>query len=198
MILDPPIIVVGGRRYDERSAENKVEIFEDKVSCFVEQFPTRIQAAAGDNGYICGGTVGNTPPDINNKRIMNEYNTELAKQCWHLEPSGNWIAIQKMFYRRKEFTLTAVKEELFAIGGVLYDGQYEAEHLAYERYMWRRTEVEKYSIKGTNGSWSKMGLAPFAINGHCTVKLNNTHLMVIGGIRRLSKVKVHGSQYFIL
>ena len=195
MILDPPIIVVGGKRYDERSAENKVEIFEDKVSCFVEQFPTRIQAAAGDSGYVCGGTVDNTAPDIHNKRIMNEYNTELAKQCWHLEPSGNWYAIPNMFYRRKEFTLTAVKEELFAIGGVLYEGQDMANG---ERHTWRRTEVEKYSIKGNNGSWSKMGVVPFAMYGHCTVKLNNTHLMVIGGVARRSKVEVYGSQYFML
>ena len=142
--------------------------------------------------------MDNTHLDIYNNRIINEYNTELAKQCWHLAPSGNWISIPNMFYRRKEFTLTAVKEELFAIGGVLYDAQYMAEHRTGEHHMFRRKEVEKYSIKGNNGSWSKMGLAPFAIYGHCTVKLNNTHLMVIGGIRKRSKVEVYGSHYFTL
>ena len=79
-----------------------------------------------------------------------------------------------MFYSRKEFTLTAVGDELFAIGGVYFSYM--------EGFSNREREVEKYSMKENNSSWSMMSFTPGPIWLHCTVKLNASHLMVIGGV----------------
>ena len=42
------------------------------------------------------------------------------------------------------------------------------------------SDVEKYPL-GKHEGWSKMNDAPKHISGHCTVMLNTSFLMVIGG-----------------
>ena len=165
-LLDFPIVIAGGRIYYDSNGEYKVEVFDDIVSCFVDPLPIRLSSAAGDNGVICGGS------ESFESKGYNPYH-KATNKCWQLQPDGKWKSIKNMFYSRKEFTLTAVGDELFAIGGVFFSHA--------KAFSKREREVEKYTIKGNDSSWSVMSFTPRAIWAHCTATLNSSHLMVIGG-----------------
>ena len=72
-----------------------------------------------------------------------------------------------MLERRTRFTLSKVQDEIIAIGGLSTN------------FVSLRS-VEKYSLRKDEG-WSRMKDAPTTINRHCTVMLNTSYLMVIGG-----------------
>ena len=65
------------------------------------------------------------------------------------------------------FTFSKVQDEIIAIGGI-------TTNLVGLR------SVEKYSLRKDEG-WSRMKDAPTILSQHCTVLVNTTYLMVIGG-----------------
>ena len=99
---------------------------------------------------------------------MEEKNTIiLFSSCWRLNHNGTWIAGKDMLEPRRHFSLSMVEDEIFAIGG------------STTSYSVLRS-VEKYSLSNDEG-WLKMTDAPIGIHKHCTVMLNTSYLMIIGG-----------------
>ena len=146
-----PVVIAAGR--DTASNElDDAEIVDNNTNCKVSPIPMKLYGATGINGMVCGGL---------------DYNFNFLSSCWHLNPSGTWTAGEDMLYKRVYFTMTAVEDEIIVIGGQTAFGV-------------GLKSVEKYSPRKYEG-WLKMKHAPQTIAGHCTVRVNTTYLMAIGG-----------------
>ena len=145
------VVIAGGENTGFNEVDN-VEVADKNTNCKVDKFPTRLHSAVGINGMICGGQ---------------SYNHYVLSSCWHLNPDGTWTAGEDMLERRTLFTLSKVQDEIIAIGGQT------TSNVALR-------SVEKYSLRKDEG-WSRMKDAPTTIDRHCTVMLNTSYLMVIGG-----------------
>ena len=149
--LTLPVVITAG--YDIGSNKlDIVELVDNNTNCKVEPFPTRLARAVGINGMVCGGE---------------DYDLNVLSSCWQLNPSGTWTSGENMLERRTRFTLSKVQDEIIAIGGQTTN------------YIGLRS-VEKYSLRKDEG-WSRMKDAPTTIARHCTVMLNTSYLMAIGG-----------------
>ena len=148
-----PVVIAGG----ENTGNDEVDITEvvdNYTNCKVDRLPMQLSGAAGINGMICGGY---------------DYNMDIVSSCWHLNPSGAWTSGEDMLERRDEFSLTKVEDEVIAIGGTTTSS------LGLK-------STEKYSLRNDVG-WSRIQYAPKFINRHCTVMLNTSYLMIIGGFQ---------------
>ena len=145
------VVIAGGENTGFNEVDN-VEVADKNTNCKVERIPIQLSGAAGINGMICGG---------------HDYNLNVLSSCWHLNPGGTWIAGEDMLERRHYFSLGKVEDEVIAIGGL-------KDHLIGLR------SIEKYSLKKDEG-WSRLNDGPNKIHFHCTVTLNTSYLMVIGG-----------------
>ena len=114
----------------------------------------KLLRATGINGMICGGQ---------------DYKRDEVSSCWQLNPNGTWTAGEQILEKRSDFTMTEVEDEVILIGGVTTNNRL-------------LSDVEKYPLRKHEG-WSKMNDAPKSIYRHCTVMLNTSFLMVIGGIQ---------------
>ena len=146
-----PVVIVAGQS-TVGSILDSVELMDNNTNCKVDPFPTRLSHAVGINGMVCGG---------------DDYNLNILSSCWQLNPSGTWTAGENMLERRTMFTLSKVQDEIIAIGGQTTN------------YIGLRS-VEKYSLRKDEG-WSRMKDTPTTIDKHCTVMLNTSYLMAIGG-----------------
>ena len=152
--LTLPVVIAAGQDTGT-SVLDIVELVDNNTNCKVDPFPTRLSLAVGINGMVCGGV---------------DYELNVLSSCWNLNPSGTWTAGEDMLERRMLFTLSKVQDEIIAIGG------------RTTSYMGLRS-VEKYSLRKDEG-WSRMNDGPTIIGRHCTVMLNTSYLMVIGGSQK--------------
>ena len=147
-----PVVIAGGLDIGD-NVVGMVEIVDNYTKCKVDPFPMRLSGAVGVNGIVCGGQSHD---------ILTVFSS-----CWHLNPSGTWTSGEDMLERRYWFSLTKVEDEVIAIGGIATSG------LSLK-------STEKYSLRNDVG-WSRIQYAPKFINRHCTVMLNTSYLMIIGG-----------------
>ena len=148
------LVVIAGGRDIGHNLVDIVEIVDNNTNCKVDPFPARLTGAVGVNGMICGGQ---------------SYNFDVLSSCWHLNPSGAWASGEDMLERRYWFSLTKVEDEVTAIGGIATSG------LSLK-------STEKYALRNDVGL-SRIQYAPKFINRHCTVMLNTSYLMIIGGFQ---------------
>ena len=158
--LHLPVVIVGGEDFRNNELDT-VEVVDNNANCEVDPFPMRLSGAAGVNGLICGGQ---------------DYEFNVLSSCWHLNPSGTWTAGEDMLKQRKDLTLSIVKENIIAIGG-------RTTNFVALRSM------EKYSLSKDEG-WLRMKDAPTTIYRHCTVMINSSYLMVIGGYQSNQVIKL--------
>ena len=129
-----------------------VEVVDNNTNCKVNQMSIPLYAASGIHGMICGGE---------------DYERNILSSCWRLNPNGAWTAAEDMLEPRMYFSLNKVEDEIIAIGGRTTSNVFlrSAERL----------------LLGSNEGWSRMKDAPISITQHCTVMLNTSYLMIIGG-----------------
>ena len=142
---------MGGRDYGSNALEI-VEVVDNNTNCQVNRFPVRLELMEGTNGMVCGGW-------------LNELN--ILSSCWYLNPNGEWTSGEDMLKKRVEFTITAVEDDVIVIGGTTIA------HVSL-------SSVEKYSLLKQDG-WARIKDVPIRIARHCTVLINTTYLMVVGG-----------------
>ena len=150
---DHPIVIVGGRDISMNEVD-VVEVLDNNTYCNADTFPTKIFGAEGINGMICGG---------------NSYDHNglvVHSGCWRINPNGTWTSVKNMLEARTEFSLSKAEDDVIAIGG---ESQYNS----------FLSSVEKYSSKSK--TWYRMRDAPTEISFHCTVMVNKSNLLVIGG-----------------
>ena len=146
-----PVVIAGGKD-SGANIENIVEVVDNNTNCNADRTPTKLTGGEGISGMICGGQ---------------DHDLNVLSSCWHLNPSGRWTAGENMLESRAYFTMTAVEEDVFVIGGRRSNFDF-------------LKSVETYSLRKYEG-WSNIKDAPIEISMHCTVKLNTSYLMVIGG-----------------
>ena len=151
--LSLPVVIAGGQ-VTGGSLLDDVDVVDNNTNCKVDPIPIKLYGAAGINGMICGGE---------------DYHLNIHSSCWHLNASGAWTVGEDMLIRRKFFTMTKVADRVIAIGGQTTSGIV-------------LNTAEKYSLI-KDEKWSYMKDAPTSIRKHCTVPINTTYVMVIGGIQ---------------
>ena len=129
-----------------------VEVVDNNTNCKVNDLSTQLSGASGINGMICGG---------------HDYNFNVLSSCWNLNPNGTWSSGEDMIEPKTLFTLNKVEDEIIAIGGQTTSS-----------VLLRR--IDRLILINDEG-WSRMKDAPIYINRHCTVMLNASYLMIIGG-----------------
>ena len=150
-----PVVIAGGLGNGEYILDI-VEVSDNNTYCKVDKFPMKIYNGEGIDGMMCGGeTFG----------YWEQYDP--VSNCWHLHPNGTWTSGKHMLEKRAYFSLNKVKDGIIAIGGQPMFGQIIS-------------SVEKYSLSNVEG-WIWMRDAPIPIAMHCTVTINSSHLLVIGG-----------------
>ena len=149
--LTLPVVIAAGQDTGTNMLDI-VELVDNNTNCKVDPFPTRLANAVGINGLVCGGE---------------DYDGNILSSCWQLNPSGTWTSGEDMLERRRLFTLSKVQDEIIAIGG-----------RTTSNVVLR--SVEKYSLRKDEG-WARMKDAPTIIDSHCTVMVNTSYLMAIGG-----------------
>ena len=133
-----------------------VEVVDNNINCDVQPIPMELYGSAAIDEMICGGeTIG----------------FNILSSCWHLNPNGTWTAGKNMLERRLHLTLSKVEDKIIAIGGVTTN--HVGQIIALK-------SIEQYSLVENDG-WLRMKYSPVKIYGHCTVMLNTSHLMVLGG-----------------
>ena len=150
-----PVVIVGGTDRAENDLDI-VEVSDNNTYCKVDRLPMKIYRCEGIDGMICGGESFG---------YFEQY--EAVSNCWHLHPNGTWTSGKYMLEKRTHFSLNKVEDGIIAIGG-------ETMFSAVTR------SVEKYSLSNVEG-WIWMRDAPINICLHCTVTINSSHLLVIGG-----------------
>ena len=152
-ILDrtSPVVIVGGA-IGGNNAVDVVEVVDSNTNCEVDGISTQLSGASGINGMMCGGE---------------DYSFNILSSCWNLNPNGTWTRGEDMMEPRRRFSLTKVEDEIIAIGGQT------------NFYVGLRS-IERLLLTNDEG-WSRMKDAPININRHCTVMLNASYLMIIGG-----------------
>ena len=128
-----------------------VEVVDSNTNCEVDRIPTQLSGASGINGMLCGGE---------------DYNFNILSSCWNLNPNGTWTSGENMMEPKKRFSLNKVEDEIIAIGG-------RTSNIALR-------SIERLLLTKDEG-WSRMKDAPIKIYRHCTVMLNASYLMIIGG-----------------
>ena len=150
-----PVIIAGGQDMGSNELDI-VEVSDNNTYCKVDRLPMKIYRCEGIDGMICGGmTFG----------YLEQYDP--VSNCWHLHPNGTWTSGKHMLEKRTYFSLNKVKDGIIAIGGQSMFGRCIS-------------SVEKYSLSNVEG-WTWMRDAPINICLHCTVTINSSHLLVIGG-----------------
>ena len=140
---------------------------DNNTYCKTDRFPAKLINGEGTNGIICGGE-SNHEQDANRK----------LSSCWHLNPSGTWTSGEDMLEKRTDFSLTKIEDGILAIGG----------QSSFNEVL---RSVEKYSLsKGER--WYRLSDAPISIVLHCTIMLNTSYLLVIGGDQNL---QVHANHH---
>ena len=128
-----------------------VEVVDSNTNCEVDGISTQLSGASGINGMMCGGE---------------DYNYNILSSCWNLNPNGTWTSGEDMLEPRTYFSLNKVEDEIIAIGG-------RTSNIALR-------SIERLLLTKDEG-WSRMNDAPIAIERHCTLMLNASYLMIIGG-----------------
>ena len=95
-------------------------------------------------------------------------NGDSLSNCWRLEPFGKWIEFQNMLEKRDNFTINGIEEHIIVIGGsqTTQNGKRALTH------------VEKCN---SSKRWIRAADLPEPLYLHCTVNINKTTLMVVGG-----------------
>ena len=148
-----PVIIAGGQDTGQNEL-NIVEVVDNNTNCKVNQISIPLYGASGINGMICGGE---------------DYERTIVSSCWNLNHNGTWKSGEAMIEPRKWFSLNKVEDEIIAIGGMTTS------------YVGLRS-IERLLLTNDEG-WSRMKDAPITINMHCTVMLNASYLMIIGGFQ---------------
>ena len=148
-----PVIIAGGRDAGFNSLDI-IDVVDNNTNCKVNQISIPLYGASGINGMICGGE---------------DYERTIVSSCWHLDPDGAWTAGKDMLEPKRDFSLNKVQDEIIAIGG----GTTSKLPLK---------SIERLSLRNDDG-WSRMKYAPISIGFHCTVLLNTSYLMIIGGVQ---------------
>ena len=156
-----PVVITGGKVFGG-SLLDDVDVVDNNTNCKADVIPMKLFGAAGINGMICGGE---------------DYNLNTISRCWQLNPSGAWTVGEDTLERRMYFTMTKVADGVIAIGGRTTG------NLVLKT-------IEKHSLI-KDEKWSNMTDAPTTLAGHCTVLINTTYLMVIGGHQRLHGQSTH-------
>ena len=144
---------------------DSVAYIHELNTCNVQPYPMGVFGAAGANGTVCGGRTNN--------QDVSTVDGALSNECWKLNLFGEWTPFKKMWKSRSMFTLTQVANEMFAIGG---KGVRMGDSNLYNSLR----SIEKISLK-PEGNWKLMRAMPMHIQNHCTVAINDSFLMVIGG-----------------
>ena len=146
-----PVVIVGGLNTGSNEVDI-VEVVDSNTNCKVDGISTQLSAATGINGMICGGE---------------DYNYNILSSCWNLNPNGTWTSGKDMTEPKKWFSLNKVEDGIIAIGGQTTSNV-------------PLRSIETLLLTNDEG-WSRMKDAPITITRHCTVMLNTSYLMIIGG-----------------
>ena len=172
-------MIVGGSSFDGngRDGRDSVTYINKYMSnCNVNPYPSKVSASAAANDIVCGGRIfdkiGSRFDDIS-----------ITNKCWKLNPTGDWNEFKSMARERAYHTLTRVGDFIFAIGGWGYTHSYlkmTNDKFQFNSYRPLRT-VERFPINNMEGNWTFMSQMGPTVRHHCTVALNDSFLMVIGG-----------------
>ena len=170
-------MIVGGSSADGISGMDRATYINEYISnCNVEPYPSKVYASAAANGIVCGGWIfDKIDSRFGDKSVTNK--------CWKLNPTGDWKEFKSMERERAHHTLTRVGDFIFAIGGWGYTHSYlkmTKGKFEYNSYQPLRT-VERFPINNMEGNWTFMSQMGPTVRFHCTVALNDSFLMVIGG-----------------
>ena len=169
-------MIVGGSSDDGISGMDSVIYINEFMSnCNVKPYPSKVYASAAAYGIVCGGWIF----DMIGSRFGDKY---ITNKCWKLKPTGDWKEFKSMARERAHHTLTRVGNFIFAIGGWGYTHSYVKiiSKLGYNSHRPLRT-VERFPINIMEGNWTPMSPMGPTVRSHCTVALNDSFLMVIGG-----------------
>ena len=135
---------------------DEAEYIDRHTSCKVGNLPMKSMGTAAADGIICGGFTFDQ--GINGVARPNS-------ACVELNTNGTWTNIEPMLERRAYFTLTKISDIIIAIGGLGPE---------------RSRSVESRFSK-SDSVWSFRKNSPITLLEHCTIQLNTSHLMVLGG-----------------
>ena len=147
-----PVVIAGGVIGGNNQVVDMVEVVDSNTNCEVDGISTQLSGASGINGIMCGGQ---------------DYNYNILSSCWNLNPNGTWTSGEDMMEPKKHFSLNKVEDEIIAIGG-------KTTSIVNLR------SIERLLLTNDEG-WSRMKDAPLEIDSHCTLMLNTSYLMIIGG-----------------
>ena len=167
-----PVVIAGGLNWTGEYPLDIVEVVDSNTNCGVDRIPTQLRSTPGINGMMCGGR---------------DNNDNILSSCWNLYPNGTWTSGNDMLEPRIYFSLNKVEDEIIAIGG-------ETTSKVPLR------SIERLLLTNDEG-WSRMKDAPIYITSHCTVMVNASYLMIIGGqqnVRVNSEQLLNYSKYLVI
>ena len=98
-------------------------------------------------------------------------NSGFSNNCFRLASNGSWIRYSPLQKARSCFSMTHINTSLIAIGGQ-----------SHTYGVIRHTSTKSYErIEFNQENQWKKGNLPFAIEDHCSVSINSTVVMIIGG-----------------
>ena len=91
-------------------------------------------------------------------------NNEYTNKCHILASNGRWFPFNNLIQPRSWFSMTMITKQVVIIGGE--NARYSIEYINIEQ----------------GSKWVKKNL-DFDVTEHCTVPINNSTIMVIGGVQ---------------
>ena len=173
-----PVVIVGGLdRFSPNKARQDAKYIDTFTNCKVENLPEALHGAAAVDRIICGGIL--------HSELLATYP---QSTCIMLNEWGHWINISSMLEARADFTLSKINKDIIAIGG--FSRPITNGTLGYRAIY----SVESLSLNADNG-WRFRKNSPTYLLRHCTIQLNSSHLMVIGGSQGNEVNLIKNNQY---
>lgn len=164
------ILVVTGVNSDRGGTLKDAEIVNiaGKINCLdVNDYPNPYYGAVGGLTDSVGAMVcGGCQAHCKN----------ITKQCYHLNAKGGWQPTPDMETERGGASVTVSNDGLWVSGGVSYAGRQASSEIRLPR-----------SVSATQ--------MPAEAFGHCTIRINSTTVMMLGG-RRTNETRYSNQTHF--
>ena len=121
------------------------------------------------NNSVC--QIANLPESVyshsmtytkNGLLVCGGYTDQLSNKCHILASNGSWVPFTNLIQPRSLFSMTKINQQLVIIGGLSAENSIEYINIAQ------------------GSKWAKKTL-DFDVYYHCSVVINNSTIMVIGG-----------------
>ena len=151
------MLVVTGYHYDSGQKTELIDLGRPNIMCDLPDFPIKVYGSVGFNNVngptICGGF---TPGGI------------LTKECYNLNSDLSWERLTKMTTTRARASVTQIdSDEVLIMGG-------------FDEVLMKWTDLKSTEIVSFSRSEASEDL-PFTISAHCTLKINETTVLITGG-----------------